>query len=1375
MTTKYRHNPVTDLVERVKPINTVGITNPSSTQVVRKVAFPFDPLSAEGQLVLTADAETDFYYGEALGDTQSELTNGEYADLQKQDGSVVSVTGIKNQFISGAGTTLERIHDVKSDDTHAYVLWSNLEGGVYKLNVTKLNPDGTIASSAVCTSDTATNFFNERATDYARSQNRTARLAVPENPHANFYVMLCINGESTATPGFAGGGSDNGITLYRFVKATLAAAGGTDAWDVVPSDVSHTFKEASIELDDSNELKIAYIKKEIGGSLRDVIGYAQFNYSTSSLTAGADIKTLTVSDLAAHVKPIKVGALATRVWWSEYDDSLGTVEIRAADSNGANEDVIASQGSTGMTDGMPFDVVGSVLNNNFHCFYFAEDNAGSDTIVYAKVCASDGTGGGTKFVRGTPGIETGNIYAIFTAQATQFDGYAVWGVHDVVENAEFCMFENLALTASIADTLEYRKPTVTTPASRVFFPCYFAPRGCGIIGAATTGAGSGEVFVSLPSYPAIMFKMDGGNQWHREASKLYLTAMGGAGLEFGIHLTDNIPGIRLMLFNSTWIKPFDSRGESRSTLNQMYEGMGVAAETLGPLFSSANPDILYALVVGNSRGDLYDPAKLDLSSLFLSIDPEEENIVGTTAIAPAAVPHSIVTQLSLGRYNEEASYPELSVSLYAPSSQRYAVFGDSVTLLSFLDVNNDISSSISVELDGMRVVSVTGVAVDPTTGIVYCSVETDKFGSTESLLISINTNSGYTTIIGSLGDKFSDIVFKTDGSLFGITHETASVAESLYEIDKYSAAATLRASLGSGTGHVLGYNPGDGLFYHVYDTVTKMQSVLAQAPWTITGIALSQPNSPPDNAIVSPTSIVWDGSAFLVQSDPVGKDTFSLTTAGLVTWIAATTGSYYSMADIPVTMPELPITGSGGVDSVAMPFYTSSQEAVYVDRVDLELSKSGSPVDEYDVKIVKYHSSQNGYDVPVMEEVMSEGVLDAAAVSAGVSAITVEMRTVLKPLLPGVAYAVVLSRKYSPHSLWTISEVPFYLHKTAHLTGDSISTIELSIPGETITQLDGVAVDPTTGILYVSGASDADPTHSFLGTVDKETGIVSKIGVSPNHMYNDISFSAAGQLYGVTWRTSPSHSNYAGTIDKGTGAMTPVIAVGGSTLQRSCCFNDSDGLLYHVHGDTLMEKINMGVPSLVNIPTSGDVPTVGAQALGLIRDENLGAFIAYFDDERIILSYTGVFLDYSKTGEIQYLATGAAFDIDGTTPITDAVNCLNWHRGAEPFDLSGAYSARVRLIQWAPSPFYFACSVYAKHYNDVVIEASRDNGVTWTVVPQSVLMRVVESAWNSHNLERQEIGGNVSLESQPSGSSVRIRARLKGCFQEIRSISYFPK
>jgi hypothetical protein len=212
---------------------------------------------------------------------------------------------------------------------------------------------------------------------------------------------------------------------------------------------------------------------------------------------------------------------------------------------------------------------------------------------------------------------------------------------------------------------------------------------------------------------------------------------------------------------------------------------------------------------------------------------------------------------------------------------------------------------------GGAILGLNALTIDPTTGIYYAILR--QTGVTGRLLATVDVGTSDATIVGNLGDNFSSLTFRSDGQLFGVTGDGAAVPETLFSIDKSTAATSVAVTLGNGAdGEVIAYNPNDDHIYHWSGGGTVVfERILAVAPFTVTGIPVT--GAPGGETF----GAVWDGcrDRFLVHDLSSRMKLWSVTgevtdpqpvTVADVRGLALVGGNTCD-ADLSVTMTAMPL------------------------------------------------------------------------------------------------------------------------------------------------------------------------------------------------------------------------------------------------------------------------------------------------------------------------------------------------------------------------------------------------------------------------------------------------------------------------------------
>ena len=130
--------------------------------------------------------------------------------------------------------------------------------------------------------------------------------------------------------------------------------------------------------------------------------------------------------------------------------------------------------------------------------------------------------------------------------------------------------------------------------------------------------------------------------------------------------------------------------------------------------------------------------------------------------------------------------------------------------------------------------------------------------STDSDLYTIDLTSGVSTLIGATGvGPMAALAFSPAqaSSLYGVTGDGASTPETLFLLDKNTAAETFVLTLGNGDdGEAIGFNPTDGLIYHASGLSTVIFERIDAAFTGTTDIPIG------GDLNAEPQAITWDAS-----------------------------------------------------------------------------------------------------------------------------------------------------------------------------------------------------------------------------------------------------------------------------------------------------------------------------------------------------------------------------------------------------------------------------------------------------------------------------------------------------------------------------------
>jgi hypothetical protein len=170
------------------------------------------------------------------------------------------------------------------------------------------------------------------------------------------------------------------------------------------------------------------------------------------------------------------------------------------------------------------------------------------------------------------------------------------------------------------------------------------------------------------------------------------------------------------------------------------------------------------------------------------------------------------------------------------------------------EINRTTGASISQQAltSTVTIFGFTGLAQDPTTGILYAAVRTQPTAA-DIFLGTINRTAGTVTLIGefnvaSIGESISSIQFDSTGQLWAISGVPGSGTpnpERLFTVNKATAAMTSFVGLGNGqASEALGFDPtNSAVLYHYTGQTAKLYETVDRTTGGTTPITITNPPS----------------------------------------------------------------------------------------------------------------------------------------------------------------------------------------------------------------------------------------------------------------------------------------------------------------------------------------------------------------------------------------------------------------------------------------------------------------------------------------------------------------------------------------------------
>jgi len=204
----------------------------------------------------------------------------------------------------------------------------------------------------------------------------------------------------------------------------------------------------------------------------------------------------------------------------------------------------------------------------------------------------------------------------------------------------------------------------------------------------------------------------------------------------------------------------------------------------------------------------------------------------------------------------------------------------------------------------------------------------------------------------------------------------------------------------------------------------------------------------------------------------------------------------------------------------------------------------------------------------------------------------------MKKFLPLLTLFLVLAAKPSQVAaqttsfnrplIWGCSPFQDSLWSIDTTTWTVLNRMGPTLPGFTITGMNGLATDPTTGLTYIIMKVSSVPGR-VLGRIDLATGVCTQVGNLGDN-FSSITFDETGQLWGATGNgATVPESLYK--IDKNTGTKTLQYAMGNGADGEIIMYNPDDDFIYHWSGNSTMVMEKFPTTNVAYSPTN--IPVIG--------------------------------------------------------------------------------------------------------------------------------------------------------------------------------------
>jgi len=221
-------------------------------------------------------------------------------------------------------------------------------------------------------------------------------------------------------------------------------------------------------------------------------------------------------------------------------------------------------------------------------------------------------------------------------------------------------------------------------------------------------------------------------------------------------------------------------------------------------------------------------------------------------------------------------------------------------------------------------------------------------------------------------------------------------------------------------------------------------------------------------------------------------------------------------------------------------------------------------------------------------------------------------------LFLGVAGSVQVDAQVVPENVFSIDKGSPILYKINPDSGATISSVVITLAGETVNGGTGLAFNTVDGKLYAllkltDDTEDGGELDRHLVTIDPVTGVATLVGDTTKDRISGLTFNS-GTLFSINHEIFPRTLSTISTVD---GSVTDLCELG--SRKGDLAFLPTDGLLYHAFSNSL-ERINdasVDPCDVTDIPLTG--PSLDTNAL-VFRQATNEFLVADDDDELYTIS-----------------------------------------------------------------------------------------------------------------------------------------------------------
>lgn len=680
---RFEHDPVNKTLKRLPPVTTEGLTEPPSPSQVSVISE-----YRAANSIFSSPSPTPASI-ESSDSIIRSLDNNDYLNISERDEYIVQSPNVYSRIFGSESThstrSAQMIHDMKSNSTYCYILWScwNSSLNRYELIITRLTNDFDPVQDYIVAFNKNYNAwsgtdggFGQDASDFVR---RTA-VIMPDIDGDYVYVAFIQRKEILAldyNPGFPFGATQRvGLIVWRGTSHDLASGNGYVFVYNPATDIDITETDGYVYDGATDEIRLAFIQENSStnvsslyyGTIDEPAFTTAVTTPKKSFSVDDDVRLPQIEEVDHTGTPVPVAFYSRRV------ESTKDCEIWCTALTGAGDLPQATCSTTiYLTDSAQYYALTKPDSNVVIILYYDKRTSPS-TEYYMKAIRRVWDFGGilaTQDIKSYGSNDHGGhiegewegTSAIFTiAYGKTTSPIEQYKYNDVVHAAFRSPFTNLA-----DNDVTQPGGIFAMPRGRKYCMTNYYSRICSAHDSWDSVATVSYMGVSVPGFGGIFCKMDMGADKYNSYTDVLVGVMGASSKLFSTPPV-NTSGIHITIWDEGAISWSNINGGHQSRGYSTPTSLGVGAEAAigtGAFVDKITTKVLYFIVTNNGVGALRDPVQTDIN--YLQIQPrDDENAIivtkdtDTLLLSPVNPPSHVLATAECEMYDDESTHEVLA-------------------------------------------------------------------------------------------------------------------------------------------------------------------------------------------------------------------------------------------------------------------------------------------------------------------------------------------------------------------------------------------------------------------------------------------------------------------------------------------------------------------------------------------------------------------------------------------------------------------------------------------------------------------------------------------------------------------------------------------